>query len=415
MTRLSRRAFVRGAAAVGASLLFVDRAQSEPRTAVRPHYVVQIQLSGGVDALLTVDSKDATKVGPGIDCGYRADERLRGVNRFYGPCFFPLMRHEADLAVVHGVRVDTVSHPEGHTAMSRGRIAYGPATPVAGDLIGDALSGSAPLRHLVVGGPNYDAPLTSRGYVSPLVHLPSQQVAVALKQPALFRRRPVCATIERARVTEAQALLGPQSPFTAGLSQAPYLSKLLDTLPRAKVFSDPQIGNGLHVALHAIRHNHAKFINVSARFLWFDSHTDNLNIQRERLRPALSDIALFIDSLKSERNAHGPLFDQTTIVIGSELGRYPKVNVVRGKDHWPENSWILLGKGIRRSDGGLTLGATGADYRGMEIDYRTGSLTDGDRRPIFIDTIYATLLKIAGGDPARHDFGRDAVLDALLA
>jgi hypothetical protein len=49
--------------------------------------------------------------------------------------------------------------------------------------------------------------------------------------------------------------------------------------------------------------------------------------------------------------------------------------VTSGKDHWPENSWMLLGKGIRRVEGGVTLGATDDRLRGRPVDFRSGSLT----------------------------------------
>src|SRR5207253_2475417 len=109
----------------------------------RPHYMVQVVLAGGVDAVLTVDPKTS---GPGIDPGYREQERLRGKRRMYGPLFKELLRHEGDLSLVHGVRVDTVSHPEGHLMLLKGRVTSSESAPFAGDQLGAALSGDAPIE-----------------------------------------------------------------------------------------------------------------------------------------------------------------------------------------------------------------------------------------------------------------------------
>jgi uncharacterized protein (DUF1501 family) len=109
--------------------------------------------------------------------------------------------------------------------------------------------------------------------------------------------------------------------------------------------------------------------------LWFDTHSNN-GAEQARLVPrAFGLIGQFLKLLKSETGAHGTLLDDTTILIGGEVGRFPRLNVTSGKDHWPENSWMLLGKGIRRVEGGVTLGATDDRLRGRPVDFRSGSLT----------------------------------------
>jgi hypothetical protein len=232
-----------------------------------------------------------------------------------------------------------------------------------------------------------------------------------------FARPAIAPSVERARLAQARELLSGDAlaDYTVVQRQTAALNAFVVTLPREHSFRDSQLGVGLHAAVHAIEHNFARFINVGARILWFDSHTDNLHIQSERIAPALTDIALFLDELQTRRNAFGPLIEQTTVLIGSELGRYPKLNVAHGKDHWPENSWILAGRGVRRAPGGVELGATDRRFRGQEVDFDTGQIGGDAKRPLFIDSIFATLLQLAGGDPRQHGYGRDAVLRCLLA
>jgi hypothetical protein len=80
-----------------------------------------------------------------------------------------------------------------------------------------------------------------------------------------------------------------------------------------------------------------------------------------------------------------------------------------GKDHWPENSWLLLGRGVRSG----TVGGTDGHLRGTPVDYRSG-LSARDGRPIFIDNVYATLAALAGANPTQLGYPGDSVVAAIL-
>jgi hypothetical protein len=68
----------------------------------------------------------------------------------------------------------------------------------------------------------------------------------------------------------------------------------------------------------------------------WDSHWDNHRVQASTSRSTIPLIAQFLRELGERRNAHGVLADQTLVVLGSELGRFPRLNGAQGKDHWPE-------------------------------------------------------------------------------
>ena len=53
---------------------------------------------------------------------------------------------------------------------------------------------------------------------------------------------------------------------------------------------------------------------------------------------------------------------------------------------------------------------TGESYL---IDYRTGQRAK-DGRAVYLDNAFATLVKIAGGDPVKAGYAKDAVLDCVL-
>jgi uncharacterized protein (DUF1501 family) len=422
MISFSRRTFLKSSAAGGAAALWPAFAEAKA-SGPKPRYIVGIMMMGGFDSILTVDPKDQSAVKDNIDCGYRPDERARGKNRFYGPLMGSMLRHEEDLCLVHGVRVDTVAHQDGMRAIAHGHAMYVPSSPYIGDVLGDLLPGNAPIKHLALGVTGrFVQQSAQREYVSPsLIHIPTMSQLPISK--ATIKRRPWAQAVEAFRVQQSERVFSTQAAQTRAaydseMKRAAALGQLLEGLPEEKVFSDPKFGDQLHLALHALKHDRAKCIFVgppAESLVWFDTHSDTMRLQTLRLRALFDDVAKFIDRLKTEKNAFGPLIEQTTIVMGSEIGRFPRLNAMQGKDHWPENSWIVLGRGVRTAPGGVTIGATDEQFRGIAIDHRSGDPTSTEKRPLFVDSIFATLVKLAGGDPKTHGFGADDVLECVLA
>jgi hypothetical protein len=392
MSRFTRRSLLGAALAGTAGSLLPGQvsAWDGPLGSSHRQYVVSVFLWGGLDGVLTLDAKDASSSGGRIEPGYRADERRQGSHRLFGPLIGGLLRHDADLCLVHGVRTDTVVHPLGERIAQRGRVKAPASAPWLGDLLGTALPGDAPIPHLALG----QSPDAFESETVPSPELVSLELAQALFDP---RGR-------KARV----------EPWLRSRQQGPEdaLGRMLTTAEHASPFLDPVLGPQLQLALHALQGNFAKAVTVSTRSLHLDAHHEHLALQRRRLVPALDDLARFIDALKSVRTAHGSLFEQTTLVIGSEFGRAPTYGGSGGKDHWPESSWVLAGKGIR---GGATVGETDPDLRGREIDYRTGRPTGDQRRPVLIDALSSTLLRIAHPDASEHGFRSEDVLQCALA
>lgn len=425
---LSRRTFLAGVSLAMAggcasrAARMVERAQPAPparspaQADGKPHYVLLIQLRGGFDSVLSIEPKDQNVVGDGIYCGYRADERKQGALRLYGPVTGGLERHDRDLCFLNGVRSDTVGHNDGYAMLERGSN-FGTESRSIGSVIGAGLPGNAPRAYWDISY-SVDAMLRISGHEG----YPSELVHERLRRPtadseALDRQRLAWNQLMNEEHTRAvQHMPGVTDDFRAGYIDALQEATLLDPVITAAMAGEQPwqfsstLSIQLQVALQALRTNAVRCIALGCPYNYLDSHTDHQRYQTTRLEPVLRDLATLIDALKAERNQFGSLFEQTTIAAYSELGRFPRLNGNQGKDHFPENAWILTGRGVR---GGFTAGATDNHYRGMNIDFRTGQPSADHGRPLYLDSAFASLLEMVGVDSTRHGYARDAAMECL--
>jgi uncharacterized protein (DUF1501 family) len=110
-------------------------------------------------------------------------------------------------------------------------------------------------------------------------------------------------------------------------------------------------------------------------------------------------VARFIEELAKRTNSHGALLDQVRIIVGSELGRFPKLNAERGKHHFPEVPMLFMGAGI---PGGRAFGRTGRMMEALPMDLNTGRPTGNGGSPVTLDDVGATLLRSVGVDPELY-------------
>ena len=116
---------------------------------------------------------------------------------------------------------------------------------------------------------------------------------------------------------------------------------------------------------------------VSVRSGGWDHHFNLFNdISKKKLPELDRAFAALLEDL-DERG----LLGTTMVIVGTEFGRTPEINVNDGRDHWPAAfSLVVAGGGI---EGGRTLGAT--DHNCWEVTERPIHVPD------FIATIYAKL------------------------
>jgi hypothetical protein len=138
----------------------------------------------------------------------------------------------------------------------------------------------------------------------------------------------------------------------------------------------------------------------------FDTHRDHYPVHTNRVREVLDTIDKLVTDLKgTPAPGGGSLMDNTTILVMNEFSRTARLNNISGKDHADVNSVIALGKGVNAAGGqGLLLGSSSANasYSALPVDFETGDFQNGTLRQITPKHFLATLVKLAGGDPARY-------------
>ena len=129
----------------------------------------------------------------------------------------------------------------------------------------------------------------------------------------------------------------------------------------------------------------------------WDSHS-GIDRQGAHYSVLFDDLAGIVETLSQRAGSQGgSLLDEVTVVVFSEMGRAPQLNVTGGKDHWTYTSAMLIGAGVA---GGQVIGGYDDSLFGRAVDLRTGATTDSGSG-LTAANLGATLLAMADIDPAE--------------
>ncbi|MFT7642447.1 MAG: hypothetical protein ACI9G1_004204 [Pirellulaceae bacterium] len=121
---------------------------------------------------------------------------------------------------------------------------------------------------------------------------------------------------------------------------------------------------------------------------WWDSHGENFDIHAALVPDLDKVMSALLDDLEDRG-----LLDHTLVVTFSEMGRTPKINNMRGRDHWGRCwSAALSGCGIKR---GVVHGSTNADG------------TDVAENPVSAAEFFATVFQALGIDHQKQYIAPD--------
>jgi uncharacterized protein (DUF1501 family) len=131
------------------------------------------------------------------------------------------------------------------------------------------------------------------------------------------------------------------------------------------------------------------------RGLTWDTHGAQVN-QSGNFQELFSELSLILADLAATPGSEGgSLAEEVTVVVMSEMGRYPLLNSRAGKEHWTYTSALLIGAGVR---GGQSIGGYDPDsYLGKSVNLADGGDGDVALNP---NHLGATLLALGGHDAA---------------
>jgi hypothetical protein len=356
---------------------------------VRPRHLVVFFMRGGLDAVLTTAPKSANAVDEHVDIGYSRDELFSVGNHQFGPHLRPVERHLSTAAIINGVYAGTLQHAFGAAQLLRMKTRVGFDVPTIGEVIGHHVR-------------QHPIPAIAFGKVETTVGIhPAGLLSCTAKGKFLSSGHDLCDDIVAMTPGELQLAADGLDHLAKGADRAPevvasareiaaLMRRLASGIPkpsteqwlpeteeadRNPAFDQPK--NGLFQrdcqrALWALEHELATSVIVQPQAMDWDTHTDNLTGQRQNSTAFFSVFARFLDELAVRRNAHGTLASQTVVVVASEMGRLPRLNDQRGKDHFPELPVLMWGPRLRVGRSGLVAGAVGRRMESLPVDLATG-------------------------------------------
>jgi hypothetical protein len=415
MSRPTRRDLLRWAgasAAVAAAVPLAARTRTAAAAgpAGSPRNLILVVAQGGWDTSYALDPKPGTSVDVPAGTVRRFGELDIWVDpsRANVTTFFE--RHAAVSAVVRGVLLSSISHPECVKRVLTGTRSE--TSPDLGAIVAHELGRELPLPYLVLGTTAFTGP-----YASSAGRVGATNQIVALLDPAQSypvvgggARPPVRPADEAAirAYTEARAERERAVRGAAGYN-ARRVDDFVSSLQRGDDLRAVRAGFGQRgrnldlvgqatLAMDAIAGGIARAVTLDSRITW-DTHNDNAQ-QTQHHQDLYGDLTVIVDELaaRAGSTAGRTMLDETIVVVVSEMSRTPRLNADGGKDHWPVTSALLLGGGIA---GGRAYGRSTNAVEAGTVDYATGDPSP-DGRVIEARNLAAGILSACGVDPAIH-------------
>ena len=451
MAHPTRRRFLEIAAMAAGGLALrtslwpsVSRAQGAPDGLLLVCY-----FSGGWDQLLVLDPRDNTdprfagdapyaRGASGIhpayelvqDAGVQAvlSAAPGGVQRRGNLTFGPavpeaLLQHAADLALVRGVNMGTLTHEVGRRYFLTGKFPRGLRASGSSltTQVADALGSARDVPNLAVVTEAYNEGLAA--YASAIGVRNSSDMLNVLRPlgtalPAASQS--LLADFEAANAPCEQGLLdvqGQVSLYRASRQKARVMTQsggyelfnFGSATPRAEVTelltaldvksTDFNTHKGrAAVAGQALARGYAQAVSVDLSGGNLDSHEQWGNTHATNLRVGLESLGRLISFLKSVQDGTSgrSIWQKTTLLVFSEFARTPLLNTRDGRDHHLSSSCLVAGPGVR---GDTVLGATSdVQMAAQTVDPLTGALKDAAQGGVSVRPadVLATLLTSMG-------------------
>ena len=372
-----RREFMKAAAkgclgvsfggAVGSQALFGDQPSKNTGTGKAKH-IIYLFMDGAMTHLDTFDPKVGVE-----EAGETKPIQTRVPGMMFGDKFPKLAYLAGAISVVRSLSTETGAHDKGKYLM---RTAYKKLNSIQHPAMGawfvsekGRLNNELPGNYIVGGGNRHPG----AGFLEPsLSPVPIANPSTGLQNtdlpkylpPELFGRRLTLAhkfdeVFQRQRKNQSVEAYNQLYMEARRLMGSPHLKVFDIKSEKASVqeaYGKNTFGQGCLLARRLVQAG-ARFIEVS--YGGWDMHQDIYG----RLTDKANVVDTGLSSLLRDLHAKG-LLDETLIVLTTEFGRKPKLNVNVGRDHHPGAFCsLLIGAGIK---GGQVYGAS--DKTGFSVD-----------------------------------------------
>ena len=404
--KLSRRDALRAGAVITAGTIVSPWSGSALAQAPARNLILVLG-RGGWDTTYALDPKPGSTT---IDAPEGTLERFGDVTILGHPSrpsvseFF--RRYASSSAIVNGVQVRSFVHSDCIKRILTGTPSD--ANPDLGAIVAYELGRDLPVPYLVLGNSALSGPLaaytaragTTNQIATLLTESSGTQIDPALTGDPAFLptsnedalvARYLNASTERVRAVRGQrgANARELEAFTQSLERGGLLRQFAEGGFAGRDYT-PDISVQVDVAVRALERGLCRAVMMETGD--FDTHQNNED-QSERHE------ALFAGLLAlNERLATSGQLDRTLVVVLSEMGRTPKLNANRGKDHWPVTSTLVYGAGVR---GGRVLGQTNDKLDAVSLDLATGA-PNAQGKQLQTANLLGGILELVGIEPSAY-------------
>ncbi len=447
-SHLSRRNFLEalGLTASGV-LLFPPEARA---VTAEPNYLVMVYFSGAWDQLLGLDPRSAMeakyqRVGgkpptSGIEPAYQesADAtpfvqqvltatagtgvQTRG-NLTFGPAVpDTMLAHAADLCVVRGMNMDTLTHEVGRRYLTTGKFPRGlvAAGSSLNTVVAAQTHAAVDMPNIAVATETYNENLPSFAsaigvmtYRDMLTVMQQQggNIGLAAGSEAALRAfedaDDSCAqhgydvtglvqAFTSSRVT-ARGLINPTKSALFNFTVPPTaaLTELYTAFNLATSADLVGMRGRAAMAGQAMVNGVSNVVSVELAN-GLDDHFDLFNQQAVSQRDGWDALGRLIAYLKAKTipGSSKSFWERTSLMVFSEFSRTPLINARDGRDHHLVSSCVLAGPGIK---GNTVFGASSdAGMQAQKWNFATGAVDATAGRPIRPSDVHATLLQSMG-------------------
>jgi hypothetical protein len=394
-----------GAAAIGLRPLIRERAASAS-TLPRPRFYLQIIPSGGMDPVYGADPRTPSKVQKGIDVPYKPRDIIDLKNTRIGPSFGLLAPHMDRIAIINGVRQNSANHHSGLLHVTCLRSTSVPGTPTMFELLGSrrtheatgavsmGFSWATPFSPKFLGVPAEDHFGKPPGIFDHLDKLDGDDLRVAARA---LRREAATLKSQLPKESSTTANLEESAALFEGWAKAPKFNAANWNIPLEDHMGSA--ATDLQRSLWMFENNLTRCATVS--FGMYDSHFRNHYTQSRKIPYLAQLIGTLLKELDRRIVDGKPLSEQTVVIVGSEMGRFPRLNSAGGKDHFSQGSWLVIGPWFAT---GLTHGATNDELLSVPVSMASGK-ADKAGHLLTVDDLGTTLMTLDGANPSVYGYG----------